>query len=292
MNSSTAQIALRLEAHDIFLIRKHIISPEFRVRRPHPIVTRSTSQQQVNRDRGLRPKHGRPPFSGMPKDIDSTEKHAAAPPRDTGQGGSRQVGEHPLPTWILLGGQPNSKGKVGDSRVLMRHHHHQNQFDGRRRAQHRGTLLCGRRQFRGLQYRVPGHHVWPLRRALQCASLPYELFYVAVDNSENSSTVSKNASSVHATHWSVNVEGTDRRNANASHDLHATGPGSSRCSKSGRLANSFRRPSGEKDRAECSCFFGLLVSDTWCFSISRASARPRSWRCRLRSKPTSTSPSL
>ena len=82
MNSTTAGISLRPEAHDIVITPEHAVISQLRMRVPQLIVTMSTCQQQVNRDTAV--------FAeGTFAHIDTTEQYAAATPRDTRQGGFR-----------------------------------------------------------------------------------------------------------------------------------------------------------------------------------------------------------
>ena len=143
-------------AHDI------TIAPgahEFRVPGPQPIVTRSSSQWQTHRDIAVfaqstvallllgvaeGDQHNRVVR------CSSTQRHPAGRVSPGGKAPSADLGS------ALLRGQPNSKGKEGDSSV--------HQFAQHRRSQHSRTLPC--RQFQALQCRVLGHHVWSLSRAL------------------------------------------------------------------------------------------------------------------------------
>ena len=231
------------------------------MRFPQPVVTRSTSQQQIDRDTAVfAQRTSSSSFWAWPEHIDSTEWHAAAPTRATGQGGFCHVEEQPWPTLVLLGGQPNSKEKQGDSRIPQRHQRHRHQF-----AQLRRTSM-------------------------------HELCCVADDNSEYSSTVpwdTGSGSSAAVWLWhpqsflqallrgrrqfqrpqsrAQERQSRPRRTCPLTMRARTDFPPTpvtastsrhlafSRCSNSRRQANSFGRHFGGNDGAECSCFFDLLV---------------------------------
>ena len=235
MNSITSEVAVPLEAHDITITPEHIASVlNFECQALCRLSQGAAVSGRLTAILPSSPRARSPSFSwAWPKAINTTEWYAAAPPRDTRQGGFRQVEKHPLPTLVLLCSEDSRTQRERKETAAFRYatFFHGHQFAQHRRSQHSRTLPC--RQFQGLQCRVLGHHVWSLSRALLCGREQFRRTGVAV-----SPTLVTASTSRHFAHLAATPDGRQT----ALDDLF-----------------------GGKDGAECLCFFGLCVGDVVCF---------------------------
>ena len=240
MNSITAEVALRLEVHDIGITLEHLpsvlnvecdslshLSQGAHVSSRLTAISRSLHQSTL---------------AFFLLDMAEERRHnrtgCCSPTQDIGQGGFRQAEEQLLPTWVLLGGHPSSKEREADRRV-----------PPTTKSEDSSTVPQNNR---------PGRSFELCSVAFGTSSRSCDLIFAAHGKSEDSFTAPRNAS-----------PSTLRTGPAAKGTL-----GSARGSSSRRPADSVRRTSGRNDGTECSRFFALLVGNVVRCPTSRGSARP------------------